>query len=96
MGNLPGVDLNMQGVINIFQGLACYALSFASTGLVIFTILAGFRYMWAGGNSEKVTAAKKNFGQVLIGAVVIFGTYVIINTISTAVGDGRIYYPFTC
>lgn len=91
-----GIDLDIPGVINIFEGLACYAYSFAGTGLIIFIILAGFRYMAAGGNPERVGAAKKNFGQVLIGAIVILGTSVIISSVAAAVGSSFNAIPFSC
>lgn len=82
-----GTDITVDGLINIANKLSCYFYDIAITGLVIFTIVAGIRFMMAGGNPEKVGQAKKNFRTVLIGALVIFGVFVIINTISASVGS---------
>ena len=80
-------DITVQGLVNIANNLACYIADIAFLLLVIFIILSGFRWMAAGGNSEKVGKAKKNFTYVLIGGLVILGVSGIINTVAVAVGS---------
>jgi hypothetical protein len=85
-GNWMGVDLTIQDVADIINGLACWLTRIATAIMVIFLILAGFRFMNARGDPTKWTAAKKNFRYVLIGILVIMAVYVIIATVAHAVG----------
>lgn len=91
-----GADLTVQGVINIFQGLACYAFNIAFSVLIIAIIISGIRYMAAGGSSEKAGKAKKNFFNVLIGGLVILGVSVIITSVAAAVGSSFNAIPLVC
>ena len=84
--SLPDIDLTVQGLFNIIAGLACWATRVAVPIMVVFIILAGFRFMHARGNPTAFQAAKKNFVQVLIGLLVIMGVYYIIATVANAVG----------
>lgn len=84
--NWWGIDLTIEDVGNIINGLACWATRIATAVMVIFLILAGFRFMNARGNPTAYQAAVKNFQHVLIGIVVIMAVYVIIATVANAVG----------
>ncbi|MBI2669831.1 MAG: hypothetical protein HYX20_01650 [Candidatus Yanofskybacteria bacterium] len=84
--SLPDIDLTVEGLFNIIAGLACWFTRIAFPIMVIFIILAGFRFMHARGNPTAFQAAKKNFVQVLIGLLVIMGVYYIIATVANAVG----------
>lgn len=81
-----GIDLTIQDVMDIINGLACWLTRIATAIMVIFLVLAGMRFMYAQGDTSKLTAAKKNFQQVLIGILVIMAVYVIIATVANAVG----------
>ena len=84
-------------LVSIVTRLACWALSVMIAVIVIFIIIAGIRFMLAGGSSERFSSAKTNFKLVLIGALVIIGVYVIIITVANAVGvavPGT--FPFSC
>ncbi len=85
-GNWMGIDLSIQDVADIINGLACWLTRIATAVMVIFLVLAGMRFMYAQGDTAKLTAAKKNFQQVLIGILVIMAVYVIIATVAHAVG----------
>lgn len=89
-------DLTYQGVVNIFNGLACWLTSIAWLLVVIFIIWSGFRYMWSGSSSEAAGEAKKNFKSVLIGALVILGVNAILQTVAYAVGSTLSLIPFRC
>ena len=95
-GILPGEDLTIQDVFTILTGIACWLSRVAGSLMVIFIILAGFRFMNARGDSAKWTSAKKNFAHVLIGSLVILGVYVIIATIANAVGADFSFIPLAC
>ena len=89
-------NFTIDNIIAIFDGLVCWLSSIAGAVMVIFIIIAGIRFMFAGGSSEKVDEAKKNLRWVLIGVLVILGANVIINTIAAAVGSSVSLIPFKC
>jgi len=94
--SLSGIDLTANDVIDIINGLACWAMRVAGAVMVIFLVLAGLRFMNAQGDTTKWATAKKNFNHVLIGIVVIMGTYVIIATVANAVGADFSFIPLVC
>ena len=81
-----GINLSIQDVADIINGLACWLTRIATAIMVIFLVLAGLRFMYAQGDTTRLTAAKKNFQHVLIGILVIMAVYVIIATVAHAVG----------
>ncbi len=89
-------NLSIQDVIAIFSGFACWLWSFIILVMVIFTIIAGFRFMFAGGNPERYTSARKNLLYLLIGILVIFGVNVILQSVATNLGSTTNLIPFTC
>ena len=92
-----GIDLTIQDVFAIINGLACWFARIASLLMVIFIILAGIRFMAARGDPKAYDVAKKNFGHVLIGLLVILGVYVIIATVANAVGVTDFsFIPLVC
>lgn len=93
---LPGEDLTVQNVFAIVNGLACWLIRVVTAIMVIFIVLAGFRFMAARGDAAKLTSAKKNLTNVLIGVVVIMGVYVIIATVANAVGADFSFIPLRC
>ena len=81
-----GVDITIEDVANIIEGLACWLTRIATAVMVIFLVLAGLRFMNARGNPTAYQAAVKNFQHVLIGILVIMAVYVIIATVAATVG----------
>lgn len=81
-----GIDLTIQDVFAIVNGLACWLTRIATAIMVIFLVIAGLRFMYARGEPAKYESAKKNFQHVLIGILVIMAVYVIIATVANAVG----------
>lgn len=81
-----GIDLSIQDVADIINGLACWLTRIATAIMVIFLVIAGMRFMYARGEPAKYESAKKNFQHVLIGILVIMAVYVIIATVANAVG----------
>lgn len=59
--------------------------------VALFLLVAGYKFVSAGGNSEKLNDAKNNFVYVVIGALLILGAWVIAtligNTVSQIVGS---------
>ncbi|MEK7154207.1 MAG: pilin [Patescibacteria group bacterium] len=81
-----GIDLTIEDVEDIINGLACWLTRIATAIMVIFLVLAGLRFMHARGNPTAYQSAVKNFQHVLIGILVIMAVYVIIATVAHAVG----------
>ena len=98
--DLPGVDITIQGLFNILQGLACWMSRFVLVFMVGAIIWYGFQFIVSRGNPTAFTNAKKSLGYALIGMVVILGAYTIISTVGNAVesagGQGSTsLYDFT-
>jgi len=68
---------------NIIAEVVNIALGFLGILAVIIIIFAGFKWMTAGGNEEKVGEAKKMLTQAIIGLAIIFLAYVITNFVVT-------------
>lgn len=92
-----GIDLSIQDVAYIIDGLACWLLRVSMLLAIIFIILAGIRFMAAQGNPAGYQKAKTNFFHVLIGVIVIVGVYEIIATVANAVGRTDFsFIPLIC
>ena len=61
-----------------------YDLSILIVGVVIFVqfIVAGFQYLTAGGNSGKIGDANNRMKNAVIGTVLLFSAYLILNVIN--------------
>ncbi len=59
------------------------ALSLLGIIMVVIVIYAGFEWMTAGGNEEKVTTAKNRLGQAVIGLLIVLSAYAITNFVVT-------------
>lgn len=97
LGDFPGEDLKMQDVVKIITGLACWAIRIILPVLIVFLVMAGFRFMAARSNPPAFEKAKKNLMYTLIGALVMLGVYVIIATVANAVGITDFsFIPLVC
>src|SRR3989338_8891632 len=82
-------DADLKGkvanIINIILG-------FLGVIAVIMIIIAGFKWMMAGGNEETVKQARGNIMNAVIGLLIVFSSYIIINFavkyLSQATGAG--------
>ncbi|OGH93806.1 MAG: hypothetical protein A2538_02950 [Candidatus Magasanikbacteria bacterium RIFOXYD2_FULL_41_14] len=59
-----------------------YAVRIAGIVAVIVIIVAGMQWVASGGNSEMIGAAKKRIGGAVIGLMILFSSFVILNTIN--------------
>jgi hypothetical protein len=55
--------------------------------IVLFLVIAGFKFIAAQGNESKLSEAKKNFVYVIIGAGLILGAWVIATLIAGTVSQ---------
>lgn len=67
---------------NVIQGV----LGLVGTLAVILIIFAGIRFITAGGDSKKVEEARKAITYVIIGLLIIFFSFLIVNLIANLTG----------
>ncbi|MDD3480924.1 MAG: pilin [Patescibacteria group bacterium] len=61
-------------------------LGFLFGGIVVlFIIYAGFLYMTAGGDPEKLTKAKKTLLWAIVGAIIVTASFLIVNFFSDTI-----------
>lgn len=81
----PGAVAQDRTLPLIVATLIRQALGLMGVLLVVIIIYAGFLWMTAGGNDEKVTKAKKWLTNAVIGVVIIFLAYAITTFVVEAV-----------
>ena len=84
----PGTDVTLNKIAIWVDKIAQTLIYLGVTLAVIFIIWGGIGYMWAGGDSEKATKAKTRLWNGIIGALIVLGVGLIINTIQTLVTRG--------
>ncbi len=67
-----------------------YLVTVASILAVIMIILAGVQWVTSGGNSERISSAKKRIGGAIIGLFIAYMSYFILNTINPALVNLRL------
>ncbi len=81
----PSSILNQTGgegnIKNLINTLVNWALGFLGFICVLFIIYAGFLYVTSNGSEDKAGEAKKIILYCLIGVIIIFASYAIVNTI---------------
>ncbi len=80
---MPAELVGINGVLNQFTNIALYVIGFIS---VVMLIWGGLRYVISGGDSKKITDAKNTILYALIGLVVAFLAYAIVNFVLNAIG----------
>ncbi len=81
----PGVNLTVQSLYGILQGLVCWASRFVLVAMVGFIIWYGVLFMVARGDPAKFTLAKKNLWYGVLGIIVILGAYTIVATVGNGI-----------
>jgi ABC-type Co2+ transport system permease subunit len=84
-GNVP--QNLFQGDGNVFTTIVNVLLFLIGAISVIMLIYGGIRYTISGGNSANVTAAKNTILYAIIGLIVAFLAYAIVNWVLQAVGN---------
>jgi hypothetical protein len=84
-------DMSLQDVIVLIINVA-----FIAAGLVavIYLIIGGFRYVTSGGNAEAIEGAKATILNAIIGLIIIFISFLLVNYVLSAIGvTGTIFHP---
>ena len=85
-------------VPRIFSRLACYMVRFGLIASVIAMLASGISFLLSGGNPVRYATAKKFFLYAVVGALIIYGVYTIILSITYFVTGSIIvpWIPLTC
>ena len=73
--------LNRSDLVEVVNAIIKIALSFLGIIAVVIILIAGFEWMTAGGNADKIAGAKQKMLAGVGGLVVIFLAYAIANFI---------------
>ncbi|MCX6779866.1 MAG: pilin, partial [Candidatus Magasanikbacteria bacterium] len=65
-------------------------LSIAGILAVIMVVVAGIQWVTSGGNSEMISSAKKRIGGAMIGLLIAYLSYTILNTVNPALVNLRL------
>lgn len=60
-----------------FMGIVDVVVQYGALLIVFFIVFAGFKFVTAQGNSEKISEARKMLTWIVVGAFVLLGVYVI-------------------
>ena len=97
LSNAPGINLTIDGIFNIINGLACWLADIAIVLMVIAIIFYGIQFLISRGDPGKVTDARKSLTWGIVGILVILGTYTIIASVGNAVTSGDYQFlPLNC
>jgi hypothetical protein len=85
-GGINGVNCSAgTSVTGLIVTVINWMLALAGLIAVLFLIIGGFRYIFAGGNAESAEAGRQTVINAIIGIVIIILSYVIVNVISNLV-----------
>ena len=80
-----GQPITLDVLDYIIFRVSTFFISISAVLAVIFIIWAGVTYMYAGDDSTKVTSAQNRLKSGIIGAAIILGVGVIIQTVASVV-----------
>jgi hypothetical protein len=66
---------------NVLAKIIDFLLVFAGAVAVLFLIIGGFRYVVSAGNAEQVEAAKKTVLYAILGLIIIFVAFAIVQLV---------------
>lgn len=81
----PGKPITLDILDYLIFRVSTFFISISGVLALIFIIWAGVTYMYAGDDSTKITAAQGRLKSGIIGAAIILGVGVIIQTIASVV-----------
>ncbi len=77
----------------VIKNLINWALIFAGVVALALIIYAGFKFVTSKGDPQEVDNAKKTLTYAIIGLLLIFFSFAILNLIATVTGVGQITDP---
>lgn len=74
----------------LFVNLIAAAMTFAGVVALFIIIWGGYKFMTSGGDPKQLDTARKTLTYAIIGLIIVFLSFFIINFISTVTGVGCI------
>tara|TARA_Y100000310_G_C20524828_1_gene735485 strand:+ start:298 stop:702 length:405 start_codon:yes stop_codon:yes gene_type:complete len=72
----------LSDINNILPNLITTVLAIAGVVFLIFLIIGGIQWMTAGGDQEAITKAKSRLTNAVIGIVIVFSAWAILNLVN--------------
>ena len=69
--------LKFASIETFIQGVLQAVVMIALPIITVFIVYAGFKYIFARGNKDKITKAHENFSYVIIGTILILSAWVL-------------------
>lgn len=91
INNDPGIaeqGFTIEDLLQIIRRVANYLIILGFILAVIFIVWGGISYMVAGGDEEKAKKARGRIFNGIIGAAVVLGVGIIVNTLATVLNTG--------
>lgn len=76
--------INANDVPELIKNVTNYILGITASVMLILLIIAGYRYMTAGGNEQRAENAKNAIKWTVIGILIILVSGIVINSLITA------------
>lgn len=87
----------LQCITPLFSNVVTALFSFAGIVALVLIILSGIKFITSGGDPKQVEGARKTLTYAVIGLIVIFFAYFIVNIISyvTQTSCIKVFGPFS-
>ncbi len=96
LDNAPGIDLTLEKLMNLINGLACWIADVALVLIVIAVVYFGVMFLISQGDPGKVGNARKALSWGVVGIIVILGTYTIIASVGSAITGSDFTFTLNC
>lgn len=89
-------NYTLNDMVQTFANIATWILGITGSLALAFFIYGGIMFMVSGGNSDRVNQAKQILIGAVIGLIIVFASYMIINFIFNSMGlkwEGKSVFP---
>lgn len=80
--------MTLSCIFPIIANLVYWAIGMAGTVALVMIIFAGYQFLFSGGDAKSVDGARKTLTYAILGLVLIFLSFFILNFIATVTGVG--------
>ena len=91
MFSVPNPLRNITSIQEVIRALIDVAFAAAGIVAVIYLIVGGFRYITSSGNAEAIEGAKATIVNSIVGLIVVFISFLLVNYILVALNVGPLY-----
>lgn len=77
----------LEDIFKLIANITNYLMATAGLFAVVWVVIAGFRLVAAAGNEAMIKQGKKGLTNAVLGFVLVMISYIIVNTLFTAIGS---------